>query len=99
MVNDFYQELRALLTEIPADHAIAASTQKVGSWLRREESGHRLFRVAPEDEGGAVNTLSQTGFWLTVLPEPEGALMAKQLDFIISYSPCEHKLLPCLVPA
>ena len=94
VVNDFYQELRALLTEIPADHAIAASTQRVGSWLRREESGHRLFRVAPEDEGGAVNTLSQTGFWLTVLPEPEGALMAKQLDFYHQLPPIDASSSP-----
>ena len=94
VVNDFYQELRALLTEIPADHAIAASTQRVGSWLRREESGHRFFRVAPEDEGGAVNALSQTGFWLTVLPEPEGALMAKRLDFYHQLPPIDTSTSP-----
>ena len=87
VVQEPYQELRALLTEIPQDHAIAATSQRVGSWLRREDSGHRLFRVAPEDEGGTVNTLSQTGFWLTVMPQPEGALLARQVDF-------DHQLLP-----
>ena len=86
VVQEPYQELRALLTEIQPDHAIAATTQRVGSWLRREDSGHRLFRVAPEDEGGTVNTLSQTGFWLTVMPQPEGALLARQVDF-------DHQLL------
>ena len=75
------------MSEIPADHAIAASTQEVEDWLRSEESGHRLFKVTPEDEGGTVNTLSQTGFWLTVMPEKEGALLARQLGFY-------HQLLP-----
>ena len=87
VVQEPYQELRALLTEIPQAHSIAATSQRVGSWLRREDSGHRLFRVAPEDEGGTVNTLSQTGFWLTVMPQPEGALLARQVDF-------DHQLLP-----
>ena len=87
VVRETYQELRNLLSEIPADHAIAASTQEVEDWLRSEESGHRLFKVTPEDEGGAVNTLSQTGFWLTVMPENEGALLARQLGFY-------HQLLP-----
>ena len=86
VVQEPYQELRALLTEIQPDHAIAATTQRVGSWLRREDSGHRLFRVAPEDAGGTVNTLSQTDFWLTVMPQPEGALLARQVDF-------DHQLL------
>ena len=94
VVDDFYQELRALLAEIPADHAIAASTQGSAGWLRREESGHRLFRVAPEDEGGAVNTLSQTGFWLTVMPEPEGALLAKQLDLDYQLPPIDASTSP-----
>ena len=87
VVRETYQELRTLLADIPADHAIAASTDDLGSWLKGETYGHRLYRVAPEDEGGAINTLSQTGFWLTVMPEPEGALLARQLDL-------DHQLLP-----
>ena len=50
-----YHQLRALLAEIPADHAIAASTGELGSWLQSESYGQRLFVIAPEEEGAPLD--------------------------------------------
>ncbi len=46
-----YHDLTALLAEIPANHAIAASTHALVDWLQRESHAQRLFTVTPEQAG------------------------------------------------
>ncbi len=45
-----YHNLTAPLAEIPANHAIAASTHALVDWLQRESHAQRLFTVTPEQE-------------------------------------------------
>ena len=55
MIREPYKALRDLLSEIPADHAIAASAEELGSWVQGESYGQRLFVITPENEGAPLD--------------------------------------------
>ena len=76
------------VADIPADHAIAASTQEVEDWLRSEESGHRSFQGdARGRRRCSKHTVSNSGFWLTVDARKRRRSVGQATGyFIISYS-------------
>ena len=68
-MNEPYHNLRSLLAEIPADHAIAATTDDLISWLRQEGYQQQLHEIVFEIDGVTVDKQSQLDRKLGLIDE------------------------------